>query len=83
MTTTFLDYLLPVALDVPPMTVLHSPHPTPLNPLGVKGAGEGATASAPAAIANAIVDAVSPTPIDLTEMPISPCRLIELLRPSI
>ena len=83
MTTTFLDYLLPVALDVPPMTVLHSPHPTPLNPLGVKGAGEGATASAPAAIANAIVDAVSPTPIDLTEIPISPCRLIELLRPSI
>lgn len=76
---TFLDYLLPTATEVPSMTVIHRPHPTPLNPLGVKGAGEGATASAPGAIANAIVDALKPLNVEINEIPISPSRLAELI----
>ena len=76
---TFLDYLLPTAVEVPDITVIHQPHPTPLNALGVKGAGEGSTASAPGAIANAIVDALRPLPIQIDEIPITPQRLIEII----
>ncbi|MDE0376097.1 MAG: xanthine dehydrogenase family protein molybdopterin-binding subunit [bacterium] len=77
---TFIDYLLPTAADVPDIEVIHRPHPTPLNILGVKGAGEGSTASAPGAIANAIVDALRPVRIEINELPITPQRLVELIR---
>ncbi len=76
---TFMDYMLPTATDVPSITVVHRPHPTHLNPLGVKGAGEGATASAPAAIANAICDALIEFGVEITEMPITPARLLDLI----
>ena len=79
LTGTFLDYLLPTAAETPDITVIHRPHPTPLNPLGVKGAGEGSTASAPGAIANAIVDALKPLDIQISQIPISPMRLVELI----
>ena len=59
--------------------MIHRPHPTPLNALGVKGAGEGSTASAPGAIANAIVDALRPLRIEINELPITPQRLVELI----
>lgn len=77
---TFIDYLLPTAADVPDIEVIHRPHPTPLNTLGVKGAGEGSTASAPGAIANAVVDALRPLRIEIDELPITPQRLVELIR---
>lgn len=76
---TFLDYLLPTATEVPDITVVHRPHPTPLNALGVKGAGEGSTASAPGAIANAIVDALKPLHVEIDQIPITPQRLTELI----
>ena len=76
---TFLDYLLPTAADVPDISVVHRSHPTPLNPPGIKGAGEGSTASAPGAIANAIVDALRPVPVEINEVPITPQRLLELI----
>ncbi|MDH3307734.1 MAG: xanthine dehydrogenase family protein molybdopterin-binding subunit [Acidimicrobiia bacterium] len=79
LTGTFLDYLLPTAMEVPRMRILHRPHPTPLNPMGVKGAGEGATASAVAVVANAIVDALRPLDVRITELPIPPSRLVELI----
>ncbi len=77
---TFIDYLLPTAADVPDIEIIHRPHPTPLNTLGVKGAGEGSTASAPGAIANAVVDALRPLRIEINELPITPQRLVELIR---
>lgn len=77
--TNFMQYLLPTASDVPRITVIDRPHPTPLNALGVKGAGEGATASAPAAVANAIADALRPLSVRLNEMPIHPERLLDLI----
>ena len=60
LTTSFQDYLLPAAPDVPGCTIEHVETPNPLNPLGVKGAGEGGTIPAPAAIIAAIEDALSP-----------------------
>lgn len=72
---SFMDYLLPTAADVPSVTVEHEAHLSPLNPLGIKGAGEGAAVSPPAAIANAIIDALRPLEIGITEMPMSPARI--------
>jgi carbon-monoxide dehydrogenase large subunit len=54
LTTTFQDYLLPTSCDVPGVQIEHVETPNPLNPLGVKGAGEGGTIPAPAAIIAAI-----------------------------
>ncbi len=81
LTGSFMDYLLPTSLDVPDMTLLHHSHPTPLNPLGVKGVGEGTTSSAPAAVINAVCDALRDFGIEATEMPLTPDRLLALLDP--
>jgi carbon-monoxide dehydrogenase large subunit len=67
-TGTLMDYALPRADDVPSLEVHHVVTPSPLNPLGVKGAGEGGTLPAPAAIANAVADALG---VDVTEMPLT------------
>ena len=67
-TGTLMDYALPRAADVPSFDVQHVITPSPLNPLGVKGAGEGGTLPAPAAIANAVADALG---VDVTEMPLT------------
>src|SRR5919204_65544 len=57
-TGTLMDYALPRADVMPALEVHHVVTPSPLNPLGVKGAGEGGTLPAPAAIANAVADAL-------------------------
>jgi carbon-monoxide dehydrogenase large subunit len=67
-TGTLMDYALPRASDVPGLEVQHVVTPSPLNPLGVKGAGEGGTLPAPAAIANAVADALG---VNVTEMPLT------------
>src|SRR5207253_64008 len=67
-TGTLMEYALPRAADVPELDVRHVVTPSPLNPLGVKGAGEGGTLPAPAAIANAVADALG---VDVTEMPLT------------
>ena len=79
-TATFLDYLLPGAAEVPDIQVLHQSFPSPLNPLGVKGTGEGGATSSPAAVVNAVADAVRPLRPELTELPLSPVRLFMALR---
>jgi carbon-monoxide dehydrogenase large subunit len=79
LTGTFMDYLLPSATDIPRIEVHHQEFPTELNPIGVKGVGEGATSSAPAAVASAIVDALRPLRIQLNELPVSPARLLRLI----
>jgi len=80
LTTTFQDYLLPAAGDVPPCRIEHVETPNPLNPLGVKGAGEGGTIPAPAAIISAIEDALSPFGVRFAEMPLTPDRIVDALR---
>jgi carbon-monoxide dehydrogenase large subunit len=73
---SFVDYLLPTAGEAPAVDVLVTEDaPTPRNPLGAKGAGEGGTAAAGAAIANAVSDALG---AEATRLPLSPERVLEL-----
>ena len=65
-----MDYALPAAADLPPFTLGHLETPSPLTPGGRKGMGEGGTIGAPAAIANAVADAVKPLGIAVTRIPI-------------
>jgi carbon-monoxide dehydrogenase large subunit len=80
LTTTFQDYLLPAAPDVPGCRIEHVETPNPLNPLGVKGAGEGGTIPAPAAIIAAIEDALSPFGVHFAQMPLTPDLIVQALR---
>jgi carbon-monoxide dehydrogenase large subunit len=79
LTTSFADYLIPMATDVPTCKIAHVETPSPLNPLGVKGAGEGGTIPAPAAIISGIEDALEPFGVHITDTPLTPDRLVELL----
>jgi len=80
LTQTFMDYLLPTTMEVPEIEVDHLETPSPLNPLGVKGAGEAGVIPVPALMAQALDDALSELGIRITEMPLSPNRLLEMIR---
>jgi carbon-monoxide dehydrogenase large subunit len=80
LTTTFADYLLPMATDVPTVKIEHIETPNPLNPLGVKGAGEGGTIPAPATIVSAIENALAPFGVHFTDAPLTPDRIVAALR---
>jgi carbon-monoxide dehydrogenase large subunit len=80
LTTTFADYMLPTAPDVPTCAIAHVETANPLNPLGVKGAGEGGTIPAPAAIISAIEDALSPFNVHFAATPLTPERIVAALR---
>jgi carbon-monoxide dehydrogenase large subunit len=78
---TFMDYLLPTSADAPPIDdVTLEEAPSPLNPLGVKGAGEGGIVATGAALANAVANALAPLGVQVTELPLSPNRLHAWLR---
>jgi carbon-monoxide dehydrogenase large subunit/6-hydroxypseudooxynicotine dehydrogenase subunit gamma len=80
LSVTFADYLMPTAREMPPVEVLICEDaPSPLNPMGLKGAGEGGANAVGAAIAAAIDDALG-RPGAVTELPITPQRLKRLLR---
>jgi carbon-monoxide dehydrogenase large subunit len=80
LTQTFMDYLLPTAMEVPEIEIDHIETPSPLNPLGVKGAGEAGVIPVPAVFAQALEDALQPEyQVHITEMPLSPNRLLELI----
>lgn len=74
LSSNLVDYLIPTSLDVPDMLLLHTETPSTMNPLGVKGAGEGGTIGAFGAIVNAVCDAVQ---ADITRIPV---QLEELSR---
>jgi carbon-monoxide dehydrogenase large subunit len=78
-TTTFADYLLPTAADVPKLQTLYKESPSPHNPLGVKGVGEVGVIPAAAAIISAVEDALSPFGVRIAQMPITPSKLAELI----
>jgi aerobic carbon-monoxide dehydrogenase large subunit len=79
---TLADYLVPTALEVPRMELAHTVTPSPLNPLGIKGAGEAGAIPAGALFAQALEDALElpARGIELLEIPLSPDRLWELTR---
>lgn len=72
---SLMDYALPAATDVPGMQVAHLHSPSPLNPLGVKGVGEGGAVAPPAAIANAVCDALSQFGVEVNATPVRPEQL--------
>jgi carbon-monoxide dehydrogenase large subunit len=80
LTASFADYLLPAAPEIPPMQVKHLETESPTTLGGFRGMGEGGTIGAPAAIANAISDALSDLDIDANELPVTPERLFQLIR---
>jgi carbon-monoxide dehydrogenase large subunit len=79
LTGTLMDYLVPSATDLPRIETVHLEFPSPRNPLGMKGLGEGGAISPPAAIANAIDDALAPLGVRVTETPASPARVLALI----
>jgi carbon-monoxide dehydrogenase large subunit len=79
MNASFMDYLLPTALDVPAVEMEHVVTPSPLNPLGAKGVGEAGAIPAAAAFAQAVEDAMRGK-IEITEIPLSPNRVFEMLK---
>ena len=76
---SFMDYLLPTALDVPRIRADHIITPSPLNPMGIKGAGESGAIPVGALFAQAIEDAIHDVAIEITEIPLSPGRLWEIV----
>jgi 2-furoyl-CoA dehydrogenase large subunit len=77
LTASFMDYLCPTASDLPAARIGHLSTPSPFTPLGAKGLGEGNTMSAPAAIANAVADAIGR---DDLELPLTPPRVWEAMQ---
>jgi carbon-monoxide dehydrogenase large subunit len=76
---SYLDYALVSATEVPEAELFHIHTPSPLNPLGVKGAGEGGTIPAPATIANAVEDALRPFRARVNRAPVTPARIVEAI----
>jgi len=79
LTGSLMDYAVPKANDLPPIETVHLEWPSPRNPLGVKGLGEGGAISPPAAIANAVEDALAPFGVRITETPLTAGRIVALL----
>ena len=75
---TFMDYLLPTSLDVPPVEVGHQETLSPLNPLGIKGAGEAGAIPTGPLFAQAVEDALQIDGLEILEIPLHPNRLWEL-----
>jgi carbon-monoxide dehydrogenase large subunit len=80
LTTSFMDYLIPAAAEVPVMDVLHAETPPRVSVSGFKGMAEGGTIGATAAVANAVADALAPLGIEVQELPISPDRIYRLIQ---
>jgi carbon-monoxide dehydrogenase large subunit len=78
--TTFADYLLPTATEVPALETLYRETPSPLNPLGVKGVGEAGTIPGAAAVVSAVEDALRPLGVRISQVPIPPQALLALIQ---
>jgi len=76
---TFMDYLLPTAVETPKWETAKTTTPSPHHPIGAKGVGESATVGAPAAIVNAVMDALSPYGVTNIDIPITPWKVWKVL----
>jgi CO/xanthine dehydrogenase Mo-binding subunit/carbon monoxide dehydrogenase subunit G len=77
---SFMDYLLPTATDVPRVEIAHRETPSPLNPIGLKGVGEAGCIPTGALFAQAVEDALADYGVEITEIPLSPDKLFDLLK---
>jgi carbon-monoxide dehydrogenase large subunit len=82
LSTNLAEYVMPGSGEVPRCEITHVETPSPLNPLGVKGAGEGGTIPAPAAIVAAIENALAPFGVRFTECPLTPERVARAVQAS-
>jgi CO/xanthine dehydrogenase Mo-binding subunit len=76
---SFMDYLIPTATDVPPIETAHRETPSPYNAIGLKGVGEAGCIPTGALFAQAVEDALAGSGIEITEIPLSPNRLFDLM----
>jgi 2-furoyl-CoA dehydrogenase large subunit len=76
---TFMDYLVPTASEAPVIDIAHVTSPSPLTTLGSKGLGESSSMTVPAVIANAVSDALAPIGVRISELPITPSKLWEMI----
>jgi len=75
LSSTLMDYTLPNAMQVPDFITDVVETPSPVNPLGAKGVGEGGTIGAPPAVVNAVLDALAPLGIETIDMPLKPEKI--------
>ena len=80
LTTTFMDYPIPTSMEVPIIEAANHQTPSPFTPYGTKGVGESGPVGAPAAIASAVEDALSPLGVKIRELPLKPQNVWELIR---
>jgi carbon-monoxide dehydrogenase large subunit len=80
---SFMDYLIPTAMEVPEWELGHTVTPSPHHPLGAKGVGESPNVGSPPAIVNAIVDALEPYGVRHIEMPCTPARVWAAMQPRV
>ena len=76
---SLMDYVIPTATEIPRMEIGHEVTPSPLNPLGSKGAGEAGAIPVPALFAQAVEDALPGYELEILDMPLSPSKLFELM----
>ena len=77
--TTFMDYLIPTAMEIPPIEIHHMESRCSLNPLGVKGVGEGGAIPAAAAFAGAVEDALAPFGATVRAVPLDPPAILAMI----
>jgi carbon-monoxide dehydrogenase large subunit len=80
LTASLVDYVIPGAPDIPHIETLHVESESPSTVGGFRGMGEGGTIGAPAAIANAVADALAPLGIEILELPVTPERLFRAIQ---
>lgn len=78
--SSFMDYLMPTAAEMPRVRVAEQVTPSPLHPYGAKGSGEGGYMTAPAALASAVEDALAPLGVEIEEIPMTPDLLFNLVQ---
>jgi carbon-monoxide dehydrogenase large subunit len=77
--STFADYLLPGATEVPALRIFHIETPSPYTEFGIKGMGEGGAIAPPAVIINAVNNALTPMGVEITETPVTPERVLDAI----
>ncbi|PYN98076.1 MAG: xanthine dehydrogenase [Candidatus Rokuibacteriota bacterium] len=80
LTTTLMDYAVPTAAQLPAFVVEHQQIPSPMNPFGVKGLGEGGAIAPPVAISNAVADALGPRHVEFNRTPVRREQIVQALR---
>jgi aerobic carbon-monoxide dehydrogenase large subunit len=80
LTATLMDYAVPFASELPPFELTLTETPSPLNVLGVKGAGEAGTVAAPATVTNAVIDALLPLGVTSLDVPLTPSNVWQAIQ---